>query len=194
MITTVVILFVVIALIVIIIGYVIGLYNSLVRIHNNVKEAWSNIDVLLKQRHDELPKLIAACQEYMSYEQETLQKVVEARNLVEAARSSGQAEKLGNAENIFRRSLGGLFAVAENYPDLKSNASFQQLQKSISSLENKIADRRELYNDHVNINNIRIQQFPAVLIAKQLHFSACDLLEFSDEEKADIDVKKLFNQ
>jgi len=88
--------------------------------------------------------------------------------------------------------LGNLFAVAENYPDLKANDSFQHLQARISGLENAIADRREFYNESVNLNNIRIEQFPDVIIARNLNFSPKQLLEFSDEEKKDVEMKELF--
>ena len=180
------------AIILVLFVFITQLYNSLVRLKNNVKESWSNIDVLLKQRHDELPKLISSCKTYMKYEKGTLQSVVEARNQVEQARTDGDINKIGHAETMLRRSVGGLFAIAENYPDLKANTTFSKLQSRISDLENQIADRRELYNDSVNLNNIRIEQFPAVLFASSLGFKPFDLLAFSEEEKADVDVEKLF--
>lgn len=186
--------FVVLAIIIMIVGYFISLYNSLVGVRNNVKESWSNIDVILKQRHDELPKLIDACKQYMSYEQGTLQKIVDARQQVETARQAGNVAQVGAAETAMRGSLQGLFALAENYPDLKANASFQQLQTRISDLETKISDRRELYNDSVNINNIRIEQFPGSIIAHRYNFVHSDLLQFSTEETKDVDVGNLFSE
>jgi LemA protein len=102
-------------------------------------------------------------------------------------------EGLGIAETVLRGTLGRLFALAEAYPDLKANESFQHLQARISDLENGIADRRELYNDSVNQNNIRIEQFPDVIVANFFKFKAHDLLEFSEEEKADVDIKGLFD-
>ena len=174
--------------------YAIILYNNLVSLKHNVSKAWANIDVLLKQRHDELPKLVETCKQYMGYEQETLEKVMQARAAVSAAREKGDVSALGPAETQLRMGLGNLFALAEAYPDLKANESFQHLQKRISGLENAIADRREFYNESVNNNNVRIEQFPDVLIARNLGFGARDLLEFSEEETKDVNVKELFSE
>ena len=185
--------FIIIGLLVLIGGYGVTLYNNLVALKHRVAQAWANIDVLLKQRHDELPKLVETCKQYMGYEQETLEKVISARNNVSTAAQSQDIEGLGIAETVLRGTLGRLFALAEDYPDLKANESFQHLQARISELENGIADRRELYNDSVNQNNIRIEQFPDILIANFFKFGAHDLLEFSEEEKADVDIKGLFN-
>ena len=174
--------------------YAIMLYNNLVSLKHNVSKAWANIDVLLKQRHDELPKLVETCKQYMGYEQETLEKVMQARSAVSAAREKGDVSALGPAETQLRMGLGNLFALAEAYPDLKANESFQHLQVRISGLENAIADRREFYNESVNNNNVRIEQFPDVLLARNLGFGAKDLLEFSEEETKDVDVKELFSE
>ncbi|MBV6425010.1 MAG: Protein LemA [Steroidobacteraceae bacterium] len=171
----------------------IGLYNRLVALKHRVATAWSNIDVLLKQRHDELPKLVDTCRQYMQYEQETLEKVMQARNAVHAAREAGDVAAVSAAEGGLRAQLGKLFAVAEAYPDLKANASFQQLQGRISALETGISDRRELYNESVNVNNATIEQFPASIIAGMFGFKPAKLLEFAAGEKADVDVKALFN-
>jgi len=173
--------------------YAIMIYNNLVSLKHNVSKAWANIDVLLKQRHDELPKLVETCKQYMGYEQETLEKVMQARAAVSAAREKGDVSALGPAETQLRMGLGNLFALAEAYPDLKANDSFQHLQGRISGLENAIADRREFYNESVNNNNVRIEQFPDVIIARNLGFGAKDLLEFSEGETKDVDVKELFN-
>jgi len=173
--------------------YTIMIYNNLVSLKHNVSKAWANIDVLLKQRHDELPKLIETCKQYMGYEQETLEKVMQARSAVSAAREKGDISALGPAETQLRMGLGNLFALAEAYPDLKANDSFQHLQGRISGLENAIADRREFYNESVNNNNVRIEQFPDVIIAKNLGFGAKELLEFSEGETKDVDVKELFS-
>lgn len=185
--------FIIIGLLILAGGYGVTLYNNLVALKHRVAQAWANIDVLLKQRHDELPKLVETCKQYMEYEQETLEKVISARNNVSTAAQSQDIEGLGIAETVLRGTLGRLFALAEDYPDLKANESFQHLQARISDLENGIADRRELYNDSVNQNNIRIEQFPDVLIANFFKFVAYDLLEFSEEEKTDVDIKGLFN-
>ncbi|MCP3663483.1 MAG: LemA family protein [Gammaproteobacteria bacterium] len=173
--------------------YGVMIYNNLVSLKHGVSKAWANIDVLLKQRHDELPKLVETCKQYMQYEQETLEKVMLARSAVQSARQEGNVGALGSAEGQLRLGLGNLFALAENYPDLKANETFQHLQSRISGLENSIADRREFYNEAVNNNNVRIEQFPDVIIARWFAFKLAELLEFSDEEKADVDMEKLFN-
>lgn len=174
--------------------YGITLYNGLVTLKHNVARAWANIDVLLKQRHDELPKLVEVCKQYKEFEQSTLQKVIEARAQVQSAREQQDLPALGGAEGALRQGLGRLFAVAEAYPDLKSNDNFMQLQQRITNLENAIADRRELYNEAVNINNVRVEQFPDALIATLFHFGPRPLLEFSSAEKADVDMAALFKQ
>jgi len=176
----------------VIVVYVTMLYNNLVQLKHNVTKAWANIDVLLKQRHDELPKLVETCKQYMKFEQETLQKVMEARSKVFTAREAQNIPELGQAEGALRGALGHLFALAEAYPDLKTNQSFQQLQARISSLENAIADRREFYNESVNVNNVRVEQFPDAIIAGMFNFKQAQLLEFREAEKADVDMKQLF--
>ena len=174
--------------------FFVGIYNSLVAVRERVKQSWANIDVLLKQRHDELPKLIDACKQYMQYEQETLEKVMRARAAVLAASAGGNVAAVGAAEQQLRGDIGRLFAVAENYPQLKSDESFKQLQARITGLEEAIADRRELYNDQANINNTRVDQFPDLLIARRYGFSAKPLLEFATAEKTDVDVGTLFKR
>jgi LemA protein len=172
--------------------FVVGIYNGLVGLRENIKVAWANIDVLLKQRHDELPKLIETCKRYMQFEQETLEKVMRARASVSQASASGNVAAVGAAEQQLRSGMTRLFAVAESYPNLKSDETFKQLQVRITTLEESIADRRELYNDQVNLNNIRVKVFPDVLIAQQFGFVPAHLLEFADEEERDIDMAALF--
>lgn len=179
-------------IVVILLIYVIGLYNHLVNVKHAVAKAWANIDVLLRQRHDELPKLVEVCKQYKQFEQSTLQKVIEARSQVQSARERQDIPALGEAETMMRVGLGGIFAVAEAYPELKTNENFMQLQNRITSLENGIADRRELYNDAVNINNVQIEVFPASIIAKLFNFGEKPLLEFSAAEKQDVNMKQLF--
>ena len=185
-------LYIVIAIIAIVIIYGVTIYNSLVNVKHSVAKAWANIDVLLTQRHDEIPKLVEVCKQYRQFEQETLEKVIRARSLVQDARQKQDVGALGPAETMLRSSLGTLFAVAEAYPELKTNENFMQLQSRISQLENAIADRRELYNEAVNINNVRIEQFPDTLVAKFGSFPPAKLLEFSEGEKRDVDMKALF--
>jgi LemA protein len=183
---------VVLAIVVVAGAYLILIYNNLVQVKHNVSKAWANIDVLLKQRHDELPKLVETCKQYMKFEQETLQKVIDARSKVFAARESQDIGALGPAESGLRASIGNLFAVAEQYPDLKTNQTFQQLQSRISGLENAIADRREFYNESANVNNVRIEQFPDTIVAGMFGFKPAQLLVFESAEKTDVDVKALF--
>lgn len=174
--------------------YVVLIYNNLVSLKHNVSKAWSNIDVLLKQRHDELPKLVETCRQYMKYEQETLEKVMQARSSVASAQQQGDIGQLGQAEGALRLGLGNLFALAEAYPELKADETFQHLQARITGLENSIADRREFYNESVNINNVRIEQFPDLIIARLFNFKSFTLLEFSAEETADVNLRGLFEQ
>src|SRR5450755_796877 len=173
--------------------YIVGIYNGLVGLRENIKVAWANIDVLLKQRHDELPKLIESCKRYMQFEQETLEKVMRARASMSSASASGNVAAVGAAEQQLRAGIGRLFAVAENYPQLKTDETFKQLQGRIIALEESIADRRELYNDQVNLNNIRVKVFPDVLIAQKFAFLPAQLLEFTDTEKRDVDMGALFS-
>jgi LemA protein len=173
--------------------YAISLYNHLVGVKHAVSKAWANIDVLLKQRHDELPKLVEVCRQYKQFEQATLQKVIEARSRVHAARERQDIGALGQAEGALRAGLGSIFAVAEAYPELKADENFIRLQNRITSLENGIADRRELYNESVNINNVQIEVFPASIIAGLFNFGEKPLLEFAASEKADVDMKALFS-
>jgi len=172
--------------------YIVSIYNHLVRLKHNVSKAWSNIDVLLKQRHHEIPKLVDTCKQYMKFEQETLEKVMQARSQVSEARKNQDVPGLGLAEGALRMGLGQLFALAEDYPELRANENFQHLQGRISTLENTIADRREFYNEYVNINNIGIETFPDLIAARLFGFSPRDLLDFEAREIADVSVKELF--
>lgn len=173
-------------------GYAIVIYNRLVNLKHDTAKAWSNIDVLLKQRHDELPKLVETCKQYMRHERETLEGIMRARAGVFAAREAADLHALGSAEGRLRQGLAHLFAVAETYPELKANASFRSLEARITGLENAIADRREFYNECVNTNNIRLEEFPDVLIARWFGFEPFELLEFSAEEIRDVNLKELF--
>jgi LemA protein len=172
--------------------YFVVTYNSLVSIKNHVEKAWANIDVLLKQRNDELPKLIDTCKVYMTHEAQTLEKVIQARMGVDAARQMHDVTGLSAAESVLTTSLGGLFAVAENYPDLKADQTFINLQQRITGLENQIADRREFYNDSDN-NNVRIQQFPDLIVAGLFNFKRAEMLKFASAELTDVDVSARFN-
>jgi len=184
---------VVLAAIAVALLYGIVIYNNLVRLKHNIAKAWANIDVLLKQRHDELPKLVEVCRQYKQFEESTLTRVIEARARVSDARAQHDVPALGSAEGMLRAGLGRLFAVAEAYPELKSNEHFMQLQTRITSLENGIADRREWYNESVNVHNVRIEQFPDLLVARVFGYTEQPLLEFSSIEKADVDLRALFS-
>lgn len=183
---------VLLVVLVVVLVYFIMVYNQLVQIKHNVSKSWANIDVLLKQRHDELPKLVETCKQYMQFEQDTLTRVMEARSGVSSARENRNIGALGQAEGELRGALGRLFAVAEAYPDLKTNQTFLHLQGRISSLENAISDRREFYNESVNINNVRIEQFPDSVVAGLFSFRPFELLKFSSSETSDVDMKQLF--
>ena len=173
--------------------YGVVTYNGLVQLKHNIAKAWANINVLLKQRHDELPKLVEVCRQYKQFEQETLARVTEARARVAKAREAHDVPALGAAENLLRAGLGQIFAVAEAYPELKANEHFMQLQTRITALENSIADRREWYNESVNLHNVRIEQFPDLIIARMFSYTEQPLLQFSVAEKADVDLKALFS-
>ena len=184
--------FIVLGLVVIAIGYLILIYNRLVNLKHDTAKAWSNIDVLLKQRHDELPKLVETCKQYMRHERETLKAVMRARSNVSSAREQHDLPALGNAEGQLRQGLFQLFAAVEAYPDLKANTAFRTLEARITGLENAIADRREFYNDCVNTNNIRLEEFPDLFVARFFGFESFDLLDFSDQEIANVDLRALF--
>jgi LemA protein len=165
--------------------YFITIYNSLVQLRNDIDKAWANIDVLLKQRHDELPKLIETCKGYIQYEQQTFQLITEARTAFMRANTVGEKAQ---ADNLISGALRSLFAVAENYPELKANNTFMQLQNRISELEERIADRREFFNDDVNTYNIRIQQLPDVFIAHMLNLQHKDLFKVAEEDRRDVQI------
>jgi LemA protein len=166
--------------------YFMMIYNSLVAVNHEVDRAWSNIDVLLKERHDELPKLVATVEGYMEYEQSTLKKIIEARGLYANAKSVGEKVE---ADGILSSSLNRLFALSENYPKLRADVSYSQLQHRISRLEEMIADRREFYNAAVNAYNIKIEQIPEVFVASRLHYQAKELYLVRPKEVTDVSIK-----
>jgi len=167
------------------ITYVIMVYNGLIRLKNETEKSWSNIDILLKQRFDELPKLIKVCEGYMQHEKNTLEAVIKARSMVGNAKTEG--DQL-NAQNMLTDTLKSLFAVTERYPDLKADAAFTSLGHRISELEDQIADRREFFNEYINLYNIRIAQFPDVLIANKFNFGPKKLWEINPEHRQDVQV------
>lgn len=165
--------------------YTVSIFNSLVRLKNDIDKAWANIDVLLKERHDELPKLIDTCKGYMQYEQKTFELVTEARSAYQKA--STPSEK-AHADNMMTGALKSLFAVAENYPELKADDNFMQLQGRITTLEERIADRREYLNDSVNTYNIRIQQFPDMFMAGLMNLQKRDFFKANEDDRNDVQV------
>jgi len=167
-------------------AYAVILYNGLVRLKNDVDRAWANIDVLLKQRHDEVPNLVEIVKGYMQHEQQTLLAVTQARTAGMSAASVGQKAA---ADLMMTGALRGLFAVAENYPQLKANENFLRLQTRISELEERIADRREFFNDDVNSYNTRIGQIPDVFIASFMGLKARDFFKVSEEDRKLVEVK-----
>ena len=174
-----------IIVLVILIAYFFTLYNSLVQVRVNVDTAWSNIDVLLKQRHDELGKLLDATKSYMSFESGLLQQITQLRGQTEAG-GSGPARIA--AESALSTGLGRLFAVSENYPQLRSSESFQELDGTINSLETEIAHRREFYNAAVNVNNTRAAQFPDMIVAPVAGVVPRTLFSAPPSDLADVDV------
>jgi LemA protein len=161
------------------------IYNGLVRLKNNIKKSWANIDVLLKQRSDELPNLIASVKGYMEHERATLEALTKARTDVLQAPT---LSKKAASDMLITESLKTIFAVAENYPTLKANENFLKLQNRITSLENELADRREFYNDSVNIYNIRIQSIPDLIVARMMKCTDESLFKASEENKAVVHV------
>jgi LemA protein len=166
--------------------YAVILYNELVRLRNENDRAWANVDVLLKQRHDEIPNLVETVKGYMQHEQQTLLAVTQARAASMNAASIGQK---ATADLQMTGALRTLFAVAENYPQLKANENFLKLQNRISELEERIADRREFFNDDVNTYNTRIGQIPEVFIASFLELKPRSMFKVSDEDRRLVEVR-----
>lgn len=161
------------------------LYNNLVRLKNNIKKSWANIDVLLKQRSDELPNLVASVKGYMEHERSTLEVLTKARTVVLEAPT---LSKKAAADSVITESLKTIFAVAEHYPNLKANENFLKLQNRITALENELADRREFYNDSVNIYNIRIHSIPDMIVARMMNYTDEMLFRASENDKAVVSV------
>ncbi|MBI1799431.1 MAG: LemA family protein [Candidatus Eisenbacteria bacterium] len=163
-----------------------SIYNGLVALKNSVGRAWANIDVLLKQRHDELPKLVSTCEGYMQHERAVFDALSEARGALVKAKSVAER---AHAEGQLTQALGQFFAVMDAYPDLKANQGFLQLQSRISDLENQIADRREYYNDTVTTFNTRIQQIPDTLVAGWLSLLPADLFKVAEPDRQDVQIQ-----
>jgi LemA protein len=165
--------------------YTVILYNGLVRLRNENDRAWANIDVLLKQRHDEIPNLVETVKGYMQHEQQALLAVTQARS---ASMNAASISQKAVADLKMESALRGLFAVAENYPQLKANENFLKLQNRISELEERIADRREFFNDDVTSYNTRIAQIPDVFVASFMELKPRPMFKVSDEDRKLVEV------
>ena len=165
--------------------YAVILYNGLVRLRNENDRAWANIDVLLKQRHDEIPNLVETVKGYMQHEQQTLLAVTQART--DSMNASSVAQK-AVADLKIASALHSLFAVAENYPQLKANENFLKLQNRITELEERIADRREYFNDDVNTYNTRIGQIPDVFVASFMNLKRREMFKVSEQDRSQVEV------
>jgi LemA protein len=181
--------FVVLVLLVLAVAYTVNVYNQLVRLEERSDQAKQNIDVLLKQRQDELSKLIDAATEYMDHEEEVLVRLTEAREQAEQAETP---QEQADAGQRVQQALAEFEARAEAYPELRSQANMQQFQERISEIENQIADRREVYNEAVTQHNTRIQQFPYVIFARQFGYTEKELFEATEAETQDVDVGAAF--
>jgi len=183
--------FVAVVLVILTVAYVVNVYNQLVSLRERVDQAKQNIDVLLKQRNDELTKLIDAASEFMAQEEKVLTQLTEAREQVEQADSP---KEQAAADQQVRQAMMEFEARAEEYPELRSQENMMQFQERISEIESQIADRRELYNEAVTQNNTRIAQFPYVIFARQFGFGERELFEATEEDKQDVDVGEAFDR
>lgn len=179
-------IFVVMAIVVIaLIVYLVGIHNNLVALKNSIDRSFADVDVILKQRHDELPKLVDTCKGYMQYEQKTLQAVTDARTSYMRASTADEKTK---ADGMVTGALKTLFAVAENYPDLKADANFMQLQGRITDLEEKIAAQRTRFNADVNVFNTRIAQIPNNFVAGFMGLQPHVLFQASEADREDVKI------
>ncbi len=166
--------------------FFVGIYNSLIRLRNRVKNAWSQIDVQLKRRHDLIPNLIETAKGYMKHERETLENITKARSRAMGAEGVGDKSK---AEGALSGAMGKFFLVVENYPDLKANQNFLSLQEELTSTENKVGFARQGYNDQVLFFNNKIQVFPSNMVAGMFGFKTEEFFEI--EEEAEREVPKV---
>lgn len=184
------ILIIVLVVIIALVLAIIGMYNGLVRLKNRVDEAWSDIDVQLKRRHDLIPNLIETVKGYASHEISTFEKITKARTAAMSAQKSGDAKAQVEAENALSSTLKSIFALSENYPDLKANTNFLDLQNELSDTENKIQASRRFYNGNVRDFNTKLQIFPTNMMAGMLGFKSREYFEIeNEEEKENVKVK-----
>ena len=174
-------IWIILGIIVVLVLIVVGVYNGLVKSRMQTREAWSQIDVQLKRRNDLIPNLIETVKDYAKYEGDTLAKVTQLRQQV--AQASSPAEAMA-ASDALSRQVAGIFAVAENYPDLKANTNFMQLQEELTNTENKISYARQLYNSVTSNYNVKLETFPTNVIAGMFGFKQAEFLQVPEEEKA----------
>ncbi|SDL96979.1 LemA family protein [Maricaulis salignorans] len=178
---------IILLIVVIVVGFIlVGIYNRLVALRQTCNQAWGDVDVQLKQRHDVIPNLVETVKGYASHETDTLENVIKAR---QAAIVAPNVKELAGAENMLSGALRQLFALSEAYPDLKANQNFLSLQNELSDLENKIAAARRFFNNAVAEFNTAIEQFPAVLMASMFGFAKRDFFEVGEGERAAPQVK-----
>ncbi len=177
---------IVLGVLVFVVLFIIFLYNSLIRLRNNVKNAFAQIDVQLKRRNDLIPNLVETVKGYMKHEKDVLENVTKARSAMMTAQT---VTEKSNASNMLSNTLKSLFAVSESYPNLKANENFLQLQEEITGTENKISYARQYYNDIVMLFNTKIQTFPNNIFAKRLHFKKESSFEATKEERKNVKVK-----
>jgi len=184
------ILWIIPIIVIVIIVWAIGMYNTLVKMRNRVKEAWSDIDVQLKRRYNLIPNLVETVKGYAKHEDKVFTEVTEARTKAMAAEKSGNAKESAQAENMLAGTLKTLFAVAENYPELKANENFLELQRELSDTEDKIQASRRFYNGNVRDYNTKQEQFPTNMVASMFGFKVAEFFEIEDEaEKKNPEVK-----
>jgi LemA protein len=181
-----VVFWIILAIIVVAVIVAIVTYNSLVSLRNRIENAWAQIDVQLKRRYDLIPNLVETVKGYATHEQETLQSVIEARNM---AQSATTVHDQAQAENMLTGALKSLFAVSEAYPDLKANQGFLQLQEELTGTEGRIAYARQFYNDTVYKYNTKIQAFPGLVFAKMFNFTEREYFETDDETRGPVQVE-----
>ncbi|EKE15991.1 MAG: LemA-like protein [uncultured bacterium] len=181
-----VILWILIGIVAVSVLWIVGVYNGLIRLKNRVDEAWSDIDVQLKRRYDLIPNLINTVKGYAAHEKEVFEKVTEART---RAMGAGNAHEKAEAENMLSGTLKTLFAVSENYPELKANQNFLELQRELTDTEDKIQASRRFYNGNARNFNIKIEVFPNNLIASKLNFTKREFFEAENAEKENVKVE-----
>ena len=183
-------LYVILAVVVLVVIWAISVYNGLIQARNQVKEAWSDIDVQLKRRYDLIPNLINTVKGYASHEKELFERVTEARTAAMTAEASGNPAEVAKSENMLSGTLKSLFAVSENYPELKANENFLQMQRDLTDTEDKIQAARRFYNGNVRDFNTSLQVFPRNIIASMFAFKEQAFFELGNEaERANPEVK-----